>query len=239
LKLIANKYTCIIIDDEPDGREVLEILISKLPDLSILKTFNNAFDALKFVNEVSPDIVFLDINMPEINGIEFMQLLGSKKLNVVFTTAYSHYAEKVFDFNTIDYLVKPIALDKLVRAIERAIARINPEQSYGIFLKKDRDHLIWLDFTDIIYLEADGNYVKFYLKSSENFLHFRISLHETLEVLPYMNFTQVNRSTIVSMNEISELNGATIVLKNRKKLTYTPSFKENLKLKISSRTLGH
>lgn len=234
-----QRFTCIIIDDEPDGGKVLEILISKLPNLSILKVFNNALDGLRFVNDFQPDIIFLDINMPETNGIEFVQLLGSKKPNIVFTTAYRNYATEAFEYNAVDYLVKPIALEKLVRAIERAIARIHPDNAEGIFLKKERDHLVWLDFNDIAYLEADGNYVRIHRKIVSDFLHIRTTINELIKILPRINFVQVNRSAIVPINEIMEQRGGTITLKNGKEINVTPSYKENLKLKIGERTLRH
>lgn len=232
-----QRFTCIIIDDEPDGREVLEILISKLPNLSILQTFNNALDGLRFVNDFQPDIIFLDINMPETNGIEFVQLLGSKKLNIIFTTAYRNHATEAFEYNAVDYLLKPIALEKLVRAVERAIARMHPASTDGIFLKKERDHLVWIDFSDITYLEADGNYVKVHRKITFDFLHIRTTLNELVKVLPPTNFVQVNRSTVVPVSEIMELKGGTITLSNGKELNITPTYKENLNLKIRERTI--
>ncbi len=234
-----QRFTCIIIDDEPDGREVLEILISKLPNISILKVFNNALDGLRFVNDFQPDIIFLDINMPETNGIEFVQLLGSKKLNIIFTTAYRNYATEAFEYNAVDYLVKPIALAKLVRAVERAIARIQPANADGIFLKKERDHLVWVDFSAIAYLEADGNYVRIHRNLPSDFLHIRTTLNELIKVLPHIHFVQVNRSVIVPISEIMEQRGGTVILKNGKEINITPFYKENLKLKIGKRTLRH
>ena len=132
-------YTCVIIEDEPLAQELIEKFIKRIPSLTLIRVFDNAIDALEVINEISPDIIFLDISMPEMTGIEFIRSFTKKCPNIIFTTAYPQYAIDGFEYDAVDYLLKPIPFDRFVKAINKVRERSKPQNQIGI-LKEEVVH---------------------------------------------------------------------------------------------------
>jgi DNA-binding LytR/AlgR family response regulator len=200
---------CVIIDDESLASDVLENYIKRVSSLTLAAKFNNGIDALEYVNSNPIDLLFIDIQMPDINGMDFLKLLN-KKINIVFTSAYPEYALEGYDFNPLDFLVKPISFDKFMRAIGRAQVLVNavPEvvdNSNLYFFIKAKGKTIRLLLTDILYIEGLKDYVIFYTINGNH-----ISLHsmkELIEKLPVNQFIRIHKSYIVEVNKIEEIGG--------------------------------
>lgn len=227
-------YSCIIIDDEPDAHDVLVKLLGKFPDFVVERNFDNAEEALIFLKYHRPDIVFLDINMPEITGIEFMEIVKSLNLVVIFTTAYPQHALKAFDFNPVDYLVKPIELGYLVRSLERALQRIDPSKSRSLFVNVDKKY-IRIDYDNIQYVHAEGDYVSVHLGNERILL--RITFKVIRDHLPDQEFIQLNRSVLVAVKHISEIKGNEVILNNKISFLISPAFRDEVISKIKRRTV--
>lgn len=227
-------YKCVIIDDEPDAHDVLVKLLAKLPDFHVIRNFDNAEEALIFFKYHRVDIVFLDINMPEITGIEFMEITKSKNLMVIFTTAYPQHALRAFDFNPVDYLVKPIELSYLVRSLERAMERINPARNRSFFVNTDKKY-IRVDFDNIEHIQAERDYVNVHLLNQK--LLLRMPFKVIRDRLPEEEFVQLNRSVLVAIKFIKEIIGNEVILNNALRFLITPTFRESVALKMKALTI--
>jgi DNA-binding LytR/AlgR family response regulator len=200
---------CVVIDDESLASDVLENYIKRVSSLELVATFNNGIDALEYVNSNQVDLLFIDIQMPDINGMDFLKLLN-KKVNIVFTSAYPEYALEGYDFNPLDFLVKPISFDKFMRAVGRAhvvntASTETLENSAQYFYIKAKGKTIRLLLSDILYIEGLKDYVIFYTSSGSY-----ISLHsmkELVEKLPTKQFIRIHKSYIVEINKIEEIGG--------------------------------
>jgi two-component system LytT family response regulator len=199
---------CVVIDDEPLAVEVLENYISRVSYLTLEAKFDNGIDALAYVNSSQVDLLFVDIQMPDINGMDFLKLLN-KKTNVVFTTAYPEYALEGYDFNPLDFLVKPISFDKFMRAVGR-LQTLNappiPENtdttSPYIYIKA-KGKTIRLLLSDILYVEGLKDYVIFYTSEGKY-----ISMHKMKDLedkLPEKQFIRIHKSYIVECNKIEAI----------------------------------
>ena len=202
----------IIVDDEPLALEVLETYVSKIPYLKLVATCNNAIEANEALQAHEVDLMFLDIQMPQITGIEFLKSLDRPPL-VIFTTAYSEYAVEGFELNAIDYLVKPISLERFMKAVNKARDQFERDSSSPaksangedfIFVKADKK-LIKLNYHDIIYIEGLKDYV---------IIHHGMTRTITLQTmkslegkLPAQTFKRIHRSYIVNLNMIKAVLG--------------------------------
>ncbi|TFD97865.1 response regulator transcription factor [Dysgonomonas capnocytophagoides] len=200
---------CIIVDDEPIAREGIRLLISEIPQLALLKGFNNAGDASLFISETSVDLIFLDINMPGVNGIEFARSVPKQTL-IIFTTAYSEYALDSYEVDAIDYLVKPIDPVKFRKAVNKAIVyhsllideekkRIESADSDFIFVKSDRKYFK-VNFEDILFIEGLKDYIIIQIEDQR--IITRMSLKAIQELLPETLFFRINKSYIVNKKHI-------------------------------------
>jgi DNA-binding LytR/AlgR family response regulator len=196
--------TAIAIDDEPRALEVVEMHAARVPFLNLKATFTDAFEAIPYLQQNKIDLLFLDIKMPDISGIEFINILQKVPM-VVFTTAYSEYAVKGFELDAIDYLLKPFSLARFTKSCNKAleISQLTKENSPEyIFLKTGYEEEKVL-FDDILYIEAEGNYMSFILKNKK--LLSRQSISETLNLLPPNQFTRIHRSYIVAIDKIQKI----------------------------------
>jgi len=205
---------CIIIDDEPLALELLEDFVSKIPNLELISACSNAIEAMSILQKNKIDLIFLDIEMPEFTGIEFIKSLEVKPL-FIFTTAYSHYAVEGFNLNAVDYLVKPIPFHRFLKAINRAQellllkkAENSPTiKSLGspnfIFVKSDYEN-IKLNFDDIKYFEGLKDYIKIFSTSHKPILTLS-NFKKIEEKLPEELFIRVHRSYIVSLKYINSV----------------------------------
>ncbi|HJY12951.1 MAG TPA: response regulator, partial [Flavobacterium sp.] len=166
---------CVIIDDEPLAVELLEDFVRKVDSLELVSTFNNAIDAVSFINQTNIDLIFLDIQMPHFSGIEFLNTIEKKPL-IIFTTAYSDYAVEGFNLGAVDYLVKPIPFHRFLKSVVRAQQIFNPsttaqtisenttapelEQDF-MFVRAEYEN-VKMNFADILFIEGLKDYVKIY-----------------------------------------------------------------------------
>lgn len=199
----------IAIDDEPIALEVINNFSQKLIFLDLVRCFTDAFEAMDFLHKNDIDLIFLDIKMPDISGLDFLISISNPPM-IVFTTAYSEHAVQSFELNAIDYLLKPFSLSRFIKACNRANeqfelrnkAQADQETDSAIFVKTGYE-LIKIDLADILYVEGTGNYVKYVLK--EQNIVTRLTMKETEDLLPSLDFMRVHRSYIVGKKHISKI----------------------------------
>jgi two-component system LytT family response regulator len=213
-------YRCLIIDDETPAHKALISHISKFEDLEYSGSAYNGKEALKLLNENQYDIIFLDINMPVISGVELMELQPNRPLTIV-TTAYTDYALPAFQNDAVDYLLKPISLEQFSKSIEKAKRYFAGYEVVKDMLPKERYLNIRLhgeptriNLNDIIYIESIGNYMKLYSKKARSPHVIYGTLVSIMEDLGNKDFLQVHRSFIVNTSMISSISQNTLKLSN-------------------------
>ena len=214
---------CMVIDDEPLAIKLLEDHISKVPFLELTGTFNNPMEALVNFNSNPVDLIFLDIQMPQLNGIQFMQLLQNRA-QVIITSAYNEYAIEGFEHNVVDYLLKPIAFERFYRAVEKAYNIKNPSQKINksqemhpatggyIFIKVETK-MVRVELDDILFIEGLKNYVSIYTKT-QRIITLQV-MKQLEEVLPPNRFVRVHKSFIVAIDKINSIERQEILIKDR------------------------
>jgi DNA-binding LytR/AlgR family response regulator len=195
----------IAIDDEPIALDIIRSHAAKVPFLDLKATFTDAFKALEFLQKENIDLIFLDIKMPDISGLDFFNSL-TKKPMVIFTTAYSEHAVTSFELDAVDYLLKPFSLSRFIKGCNKAFELYNfrnasPAADH-LYVKTGYEQVKVL-FDDILYLEAAGNYVSFVLKDKT--LLSRSTFSEADNQLPSDQFIRIHRSYIVAVNKIDKL----------------------------------
>lgn len=205
----------IIVDDEPLAQEVLSTYIQKFPQLELVAQCSNAIEAGEVLRSASIDLMFLDIEMPQISGIDFLKTLA-KRPNVILTTAYSEYAMDGYELNVVDYLLKPIAFDRFAKAVNKALAQGSSTQADPtsedknadyIFVKADKK-LIKVRFSDISYIEGLKDYV--ILHTPEGRIVTLQTMKSLEAKLPASIFMRVHRSYIVNLSNVKIIEGNTI-----------------------------
>lgn len=195
----------IAIDDEPIALEVVKAHASKVPFLSLQATFTDAFKALEYLQQESVDLIFLDIKMPDISGIEFFNSLQKKPL-LIFTTAYTEHAVVSFEMDAVDYLLKPFSLSRFVKSCNKAFELYNfryaAETADHMFIKTGYEQQKII-FDEIIYVEAAGNYVSFVLPDAK--VLSRLTFQEVSSLLPAGKFIRVHRSYMVAVSKINKV----------------------------------
>jgi DNA-binding LytR/AlgR family response regulator len=204
--------TCIIIDDEPLAINLLESYVSKIEELDLIGTYNNPLDALKLLREKTVDILFLDIQMPEITGVEFKKIINPD-LKVIFTTAYSDYALESYDLNAVDYLLKPITFQRFLQALEKVKQKSTVQNSDTsidyIFVKTEYRHQK-IFFSDILYLKGLSDYVAIQTKTGKVLTLQNMKDFE--QSLPKQKFIRVHKSYIVNFEHIAFVERNRIVI---------------------------
>lgn len=207
-KFILNPMiiSCAIIDDEPLAAGLLESYVKKTPYLNLKGTYNSAIQAMKDLRESPVQLLFLDIQMPELSGIEFAKVLP-KDTKIIFTTAFSQYAIDGYKVNALDYLLKPISYDDFLKSTDKALDRFYVTMKQEIY-QRDRFMLVKSDYKlqrvnldDILYIEGLKDYVRFFLKGGEKVMSL-MSMKKLDEYLPKPEFLRTHRSYIVHMTEI-------------------------------------
>lgn len=196
--------TTIAIDDEPQALEVVKLHAAKVSFLDLKATFTDAFEAIAYLQSNRIDLLFVDIKMPDISGIDVVKSL-SKVPMVIFTTAYSDYAVQGFELDAVDYLLKPFSLARFLKACNKAMdihtLRMGETENY-IFVKTGyEEEKVMLD--DILYIEADGNYLTFVLKTRK--LLSRQTMADALQQLPSQQFVRVHRSYTIAVGKVDKL----------------------------------
>lgn len=193
----------IAIDDESFALEVIKSHASKVPFIELQAVFTDAILGLEYLKNQPVDLLFLDINMPDISGIDLAVLVPKETL-VVFTTAYSDYAVKGFELNALDYLLKPFNLSRFLKSCQKAQEWIDlrPKNEPAFLFVKTSDGQIRVDFSDLLYCESQGNYVTFQLPSQK--IQSRMTLSEIEKSLPSY-FLRTHRSFLVNQNQIARI----------------------------------
>lgn len=208
---------CIIIDDEPLAINLLKSYVEKTPFLELADTFDNALSAINTINEKNIDVLFLDINMPHITGLEFSKTIPPST-RIIFTTAYNQYAVEGFRLNALDYLLKPINYIEFLQAANKAqewFKLKNNENNEtvtatSIFIKSGY-RMEKIQFEDILYIENQKDYVKFHLENVKEPVSSLMSMQSLDEKLPNKQFMRVHRSFIVNLDKIKTVERNCIV----------------------------
>ncbi|WP_264509764.1 LytR/AlgR family response regulator transcription factor [Flavobacterium sp. N1719] len=239
---------CIIVDDEPLAVDLLVDFCGKMDALTLVKTFNNAIDAISFVNQNKIDLIFLDIEMPQFTGMDFINTLESKPM-IIFTTAYSNYAVEGFDNGALDYLLKPIPFSRFVKAVLRAeqqfkLVQNNPsaqteapllvqeEEANFMFIKVGYETMK-IDFKDILFIEGLKDYVKIIFTNNTNVLSL-MSMSKLETTLENKGFCRIHRSYIVNLKSIQSIQRNRILIADKRlpvSDTYRESFFKTIQLK--------
>lgn len=207
------KLKCIVVDDEAGARSVLDNYISRLDYLELSVMFGNAIEAFQYTKNNHVDIIFLDINMPEVNGFALLDMLVAKPC-VIFTTAYSDYALRAFDYHAIDYLHKPIRFERFVMAVEKAAKwhslKKEDEQTFIILKTEGMAQRIFLQ--DILYIESMGNYLRVITPDKGFVVH--MTMHEMEQSLPQARFARIHKSYIINSAAIDSVGDEQVVVNN-------------------------
>ncbi len=204
----------IVIDDEPMALEVIQRLTEKVTFVELAAYFTNSFEAMAFLQTNKIDLLFLDIKMPDISGIDFLKSIHNPPM-VIFTTAYSEHAVESFELDAIDYLLKPFSLTRFLKACNKAYEqyelRKNKNDSSSIlasvFIKSGYEQ-IRVELDDILYAESSGNYVQFVLENKK--IASRLTMSEAEALLPTVRFIRIHRSYIVAKKHIQKMDRKSI-----------------------------
>jgi DNA-binding LytR/AlgR family response regulator len=216
------KIKCVIIDDEPLAIKVIENHLKEFQNFEVIETFNNPIEALPLLEKGAVDVLFLDINMPKMNGLDFANTLNSK-MNIVITSAYREYAVESYDLNVLDYLVKPIPFNRFLKTINKITQQVylqkgiqkeedSSNESF-IFLKVDKK-LVKIKFEDILYVESLKDYIKVFTTSGNYLVHK--SLTSITEELPDSNFIRIHRSYTIAIDKVKSVEGNLIEITTNK-----------------------
>ncbi|MFT6869421.1 MAG: two-component system response regulator LytT [Polaribacter sp.] len=211
---------CLIIDDEPSSQNVLKSFIHKIDYLDLLHICNNALEALEYLKNNAVDVLFLDINMPQLSGISFYKSLKNPP-KVIFTTAYSAYAIEGFEVEATDYLLKPFSFERFVKSVSKVKDLKDAKIEYIVIKSNKKLHQTKLD--DIYFIEGLGDYIKVHLKNS--FLVTYNSLKEMHNSLPKSIFKQIHKSFIINKNKLDYIEGNLAII-NANKIPLGPKYKK-------------
>lgn len=218
---------CLIIEDEPAAQSILENYISKCPGLRCCGTFADAFSAQAYLDLNPVDLIFLDINLPEMSGVSFLRSLVHPPL-VIFTTAYSQYAVDGFDLEAVDFLLKPFSFERFYKAVNKARekfnARIAPVSPTKLSVKSGK-RIYQLSIDDIRFIETCGDYVTIQCSDKKLVVHGTLKSWE--EKLKGLSFLKVHRTVIVNLQKIDHLEGNLVCI-GEHKLPVSEQFKEQL-----------
>ena len=214
---------CVIVDDEPIGRKTLAEHAENIQDLEIVASLSNALDLSDYLKKNDVDLILLDIHMPKLSGIEFMKIQKDPPL-VVFTTAYAEYAVEAFSVHAVDYLMKPISLDRFIKAIDRAREILQKDGNHNWLIVKEGSRIYRIPTEGIFYVQAYGDYVKIFTAEKTYLSKDRLS--NLTSTLPDP-FIQVHRSYIVNLNYLQYMEGNQVTI-NDIKIPVSNSYRSDL-----------
>jgi DNA-binding LytR/AlgR family response regulator len=226
------KLKCIIVDDEPIARKILQEFVEEIEYLELAGQAENPLKAMVLLGEQDIDIIFLDINMPKINGVDFLKS-SKTNANIIMTTAYPEYAVEAYGLDVLDYLVKPIAFERFLRACNKAkeVRELKKESKAKVnktadhFFIKFNNQIEKIFYDDLIYAEAMLNYVMLYTRTNKMMVYITIKSLE--EQLPPEIFLKVHKSFIVNINRIKSIEGNLLDIGNAK-ITISQNLKEKV-----------
>ncbi|MBX0335341.1 LytTR family DNA-binding domain-containing protein [Pontibacter sp. HSC-14F20] len=207
---------CIIIDDEPLAQEVIEKLAAKVPFLEVIKKAGNAIEGLQDIENLKPDLVFMDIQMPTMSGIELIKILNNHRPQIILTTASPDHALEGFELDVAGYLLKPISFERFLKAVNKVNKLVNGiqparkqevegEPSATHFWAKVNGKLLHIKFDDVLLVKGMKDYVQVFLKDRKIITY--LTMKRILEILPPQDFTRVSRSFIVRTSSIKGIDG--------------------------------
>ncbi len=228
----TKNIACLIVDDESIAREVIATHLSKIPNTTIVASCSNAIEAFNILRHHQIDLIFLDINMPEVSGISFAKSIN-KDVKIIFTTAYRDFAVEGFELQAVDYLMKPISFERLLKAVHTyddiyasneltETAKTAPNDF--MFVRADR-RMIKIDFESIVYIESYSDYIKIHLANETIVTRETISAIEAK--LPNKRFLRIHRSYIIALKHISSFTNEEITIDNTA-LTISRSYKKDV-----------
>lgn len=229
---MCKSVSCIIVDDETIAREIIVSHVSKIDNIVVTAQCRNAIEAFNCISNNVIDLVFLDINMPEISGIAFAKSIN-KDIKIIFTTAYRDYAVEGFDLQAVDYLLKPIAFERLLSAVNRyfEVTAQSKESTTAllettdfIFVRSDR-RMLKVDFNAIIYIESYSDYIKIHLQKETVITRETISAIEAK--LPKNQFLRIHRSYIICVSRIESYTNEHVTINNMA-LSISRSYKKGV-----------
>ncbi len=241
---------CVIVDDEPSALDILKIYVDKIPYLDLVFASTDAIAALTFVKTNPVDVVFLDINMPDISGLDFAKL-AKGKAKIIFTTAYAEFALESYKYEALDYLMKPISFDEFLNASQKMLSVVNTQakkveqepskedtEDY-IFVKTEhKGKLSKILFKDILYIESQKNYVAIYTTDKEQIITL-LTMKDIKDRLPSDAFFRSHKSFMVSLDKIKALDGNEIILQNVKdRIPLGATYRDALFLRLGSKILA-
>jgi len=207
---------CIIIDDEPLAVNVIKNHLQEIGSVNIVETFNSAIEALSFLKENTIDLIFGDINMPLLDGLNFIKSLEKKPL-IIITTAYDEYAIKTYELDVLDYLVKPISFPRFLKAVNRALRKVNSKSSTSnlkiakrehIFIKVDKKKMQKIYLDEILVIESLRDYLKITTITDRYIIHSTLS--NFTDKLPSSNFIRIHRSFTIAIDKIDVVQGNSV-----------------------------
>lgn len=240
-----SSLRCIVIDDEPHANTKMEQFVKQTPYLKLVASFINVLEAIDKLNKEHVDLVFLDIHMPELSGMEVLKMIH-KDVMVILTTGYSEYAIEGFEYNVQDYLLKPITYPRFLKAAQKAFEHHSLSNTQNVLPKSEKDYLfikgehkgrqIKIDFKDIDYIEGEKNYIRFHCEDTKHMVVMNMKDVETL--LPHQSFVRVHNSFIIPIKKINAIEGNFVILnahaKNKISIPIGQTFKAPFLGRISS-----
>jgi len=220
-------YRCVAVDDEPLALDIIKAYVAKIPALTLVQTFDDAIAASEFLRATAIDILFVDIQMPDVTGIDLVRALEKKPV-VIFTTAHKNYAYEGFQLDAIDYLLKPIAFENFSKAARKAIDYLEysnkpasaPEESLYVYSEYK---LVKINLGDIEYIESLEDYIKIHIADSKPILTL-MSMKKVLEKLPENKFKRIHRSFIVPITKVASVQNRKAFLTSGKELPISDSY---------------
>ncbi|TDY12300.1 LytR/AlgR family response regulator transcription factor [Meridianimaribacter flavus] len=241
------KISCVAVDDEPMALNLVESYIEKTPFLELKTKCSSAIEAMQYINEHPVDLLFLDIQMPDLTGIEFSKMLP-KNTRVIFTTAFDHYALDGFKVDAIDYLLKPFDYAEFLTAANKALKwfeLLNGKTKQPEIVSKEKEFLfvkseykqLRIKLADVLYFEGLKDYIKIWLKDEPKPILTLMSLKSLEQELPETQFMRVHRSFIVSLNNIDVIERSQIII-NKQRITVSEQYKTKFLEFINNNSLN-
>jgi DNA-binding LytR/AlgR family response regulator len=234
---MSKEISCVIVDDEPVARDILISYIEKVPNLNLIRSCKNAIEAFEILNTQKVDLFFLDINMPEVSGLSLAKMIG-KDSKVIFTTAYREYAVEGFNLKAVDYLLKPIAFERFLEAVNKyfetlkvggnTLEKIKEVASEFFFVRSERK-MVKINYDEILYIESLSDYVK--IHQEEKTIVTRETITNIEAKLPQAQFLRIHRSYIVAVKNIESYTNEFVEIKS-KALPISRTYKESILKKM-------
>lgn len=239
------KIKCLAIDDEPLALLQLRTMIEKTPYLELVGACEDAFEAIRILNEEEVDAIFVDINMPDLNGLDFVRSLTDKPI-IVFTTAYREYAVEGFEVNAVDYILKPFGVPEFQKSAAKVKRQYELEQMAlreqmlnddNLFIKADY-RTVRVSLSQIVYVESMSEYLRLHLDGGEKLL-FLMSIKRLSEMLPRNQFMRIHRSHIININKVQEMSRMGIRMSDGTVLSVGDLYKEDVQRYINQRIINN